>query len=218
MVKSKKKVSKKSSPKKMNMEGDISNKALAGLLIAAIVISVSGTLMILDKNAGLTGFATSQNANASVNITGTLSIYLSSNSLDFGTGTVNSGSTSALLAYDGTTFTATNGTGFSQTGDIILVNDGNLNANVTIKALSDVATFIGGSSPTMEYLAAEGTEAGSCTGTLASSYTTLSTTKSNFCDVLAFADTSDDLKLGLRLKIPSDTVGYKTNTLVFEAS
>lgn len=220
MAKKRKTVSRKakrSSTKKMKNDSDISNKALAGLLIAAIVISVSGTLMVLDKNAGLTGYATSQDANVSVNITGIVSIVLDSATLDFGTGSVTSGATNAILAYDGSTFTNVNGTGFSQSGDIILENDGNLNANITIQTTNDVATFIGGTSPAMEYLAVDN-ESGSCINGLESSYATLTTSPTNFCTKLNFSDSADTVKMGLRLTIPSDTIGYKSNTITFTAS
>jgi len=203
------------------MKKDISNKALAGLLIAAIVISLSGTMMVFDKQGGITGFATEQNGTAAINISGVVSIALPSNSIDFGTSSVVPPNAYCNVSYDGSSTThepAACG-GWSGSGDIIVENDGNQAANVTIKARDDVATFIGGQSPGMFYKSADN-ESGSCSGNVVSSYTELTTSATNFCDVLDTGadDGFDTVKLHLKLKIPSDAVGYKSNTLTFEAS
>ena len=200
------------------MKKDISNKALAGLLIAAIVISLSGTMMVFDKQGGITGFATEQNGTAAINISGIVSIALPQNSIDFGTSSVVPPNTYCNVSYDSSSTThepAACGS-WTGSGDIVVENDGNLDADITIKAKDAVADFIGGSSPGMFYKS-DSVEGGSCTTPVAS-YTELTTGAQSFCGTLQFEDSTDTVELHLKLKIPSDAVGYKSNTLTFEAS
>jgi len=204
------------------MKKDISNKALAGLLIAAIVISLSGTMMVFDKQgSGITGYATEQNGTADINISGVTSIAIPQNNIDFGTSYVVSPNTYCDVSYTSNgsgTIHEPSGCGtWSASGDIQIENDGNQDANITIKAASDVATFIGGTSPAMDYRA-ENADASSCESGLESSFASLTTSATDFCDVLQYEDTEDTIRLGLKLRIPSDAVGLKSNTITFEAS
>ena len=68
---------------------DISNQTLATLLVAAIVISLGGTIISLNRLGGimpLTGHATSSMAN--ITVTGAADIDVTNN-IDLGTGTAN---------------------------------------------------------------------------------------------------------------------------------
>ena len=203
-------------------EKDISNKALAGLLIAAIVISISGTMMVINKNGGLTGFATQQNASASVNISGVVSIKLNTNSINFGTGSVTPGQTycnisqiASTAAFDETP--ASCGTWSNVTGSISLENDGNVNANITVKSTKNATDFVGGTSPGL-FSQAANDEASSCNLGLQSNFTTLDTIARSFCQRLQYGDALDSLKFGIKIKIPSDAIGLKSNTITFDAA
>ncbi|MBW2963255.1 hypothetical protein KY306_00580 [Candidatus Woesearchaeota archaeon] len=71
---------------------EISNKTLVGLLVVAIVISLAGTFISLNKLGSITGFqanVTSQQGQTSAQILGTAQITLYNTSMNFGAGQVN---------------------------------------------------------------------------------------------------------------------------------
>ncbi|MBD3209645.1 hypothetical protein GF367_04490 [Candidatus Woesearchaeota archaeon] len=119
---------------------DISNKTLAMFLVAAIVVSIAGTTISLNRlgqvKYGPTGFADYDIGNVTVNVGSTLSISISGdNTIAFGTCTPVGGQ-DIVLDSEGTG--AGNCSVMTGAGDhIIVINDGNLNANVSIN-VSDV--------------------------------------------------------------------------------
>ncbi len=129
---------------------DISNKSLATLLIVAIVVSIGGTWLVIDRAPGIlqiTGAPSTDTGTATVTIESTASVRFAVNTINFGTGKVNTsvGNTECILDSNGTNdsnkcinFTA-------QFGNLSLENDGSV--NVTVQLASDVAAaaFIGGS-------------------------------------------------------------------------
>jgi len=136
---------------------EISNRTLATLLVAAIVISLGGTIISLNKLAiyvpldGPTGRAPSDTGTTSVTIQQQVSIILQDppgSSVDFGTGRVNQSKCtySNMLAGTG---------GYTDIGDCWLElvqvtppqawrleNDGSLNASVAIRGPEENA-FLG---------------------------------------------------------------------------
>lgn len=133
---------------------DISNRTLATLLIAAIVVSLGGTLLSLNRlQEGVTGNAQLDTGTASVTVQQAVSIILQNPpgaDVDFGTGRVNASKSGCsqraqLLALD---------TGYSDVGDCwleiaqstpptgwVVENDGNLNASVNIRGPSETSFF-----------------------------------------------------------------------------
>jgi len=113
---------------------DISNKTLAVFLLAAIVVSLGGTIVSLNRLDSLsaTGFASSGTGNVSLNIQSSLSITTADNALiNFSSCTPLSGS-EAIINSEGAINTSVVCTGFS-TDNISVRNDGNVNANVTVR-------------------------------------------------------------------------------------
>ena len=121
---------------------EISNKSLATLLVAAIVVSLAGTLISLNKigssspvisiSEGLAGRATTTGT-ASIEITQTIEVNASRNTVNFGTGVV-------MSQYSNCTLTSNqdNATNLCSTFDapgtnngFILENTGNTRINVT---------------------------------------------------------------------------------------
>ncbi|MFH1248744.1 MAG: hypothetical protein V1660_01180, partial [archaeon] len=87
---------------------EISNRALAGLLVAAIVLSVGGAMLTVAKLgdlvailpiSGITGFGVTGQVNVSLQQTASLNV--SQTFVDFGVGVVTTGRTGALLVSDG---------------------------------------------------------------------------------------------------------------------
>ncbi len=201
---------------------DISNRALALLLLMAIIISVAGTLVSLNKlsqKSGTTGYAVSTDAStASVTIQSNTVLRFVVNSIDFGTGYVNTsgGYIKCImnLSTNTTTITKTGCANFNTTGNpLVLENAGTTFLNVTINSTKDASTFIGGTSPAFQYMIAEN-ETGSCKGTLSSvAWTTVvAGTAQNICSNLTYIDSNDSLKMGIQVTIPYDSGVGGTDT------
>ncbi len=198
---------------------DISNKTLAWLLIGSIVVSLLGTFSALNRlqQLGVTGAATGI---AKVNISSTASIIFSVDTVDWGTGYVNTttGGNNCTLYTDGTS----NGDdceGFSTvTQGLILENNGNQVVNVSIASDKDAAAFIGGSNPSPEFKwKFSENEQGSCTSQGSTGWTDwadVSTTAITLCNSFDYVDTNDTIKIDLYVLIPyTATPGERQATL-----
>lgn len=163
---------------------DISNRALGLLLVAAIVISIGGTVISLNKLDGFstTGYATNnQTGTVSLQIEDALSIFLTDNTIDFGTCTMNT--TTGYILVDSQAKQADCTWGADDT--MTVQNDGNVNANLQIRLDEALTADLGtGNNDYMRIKAVNGTSAG-CDSGLQSTYTTsLSTSNSNVCSNL----------------------------------
>ncbi|MBN1275749.1 hypothetical protein JXA12_05690 [Candidatus Woesearchaeota archaeon] len=127
---------------------DISNKSLAMFLVAAIVVSIAGTVISLNKLGTMTGVPTGFNTfdvgNVTLEVGQTLSITLDDETIDFGTCTPDSGgmnhiNISSTLQYGNGVDTCTAPAAVGGDG-LDLRNDGNLAANVTMNV---TATAVG---------------------------------------------------------------------------
>ena len=180
---------------------DISNRALGLLLVAAIVISIGGTVISLNKLDGFstTGFATNPNGTVTLTVGDTMSIVLDDAAIDFGTCTIPSGQSldvDSALAQAGLNNSACSATaGFPDLLDVR--NNGNVNTNVTITSnITGTNLFNDG---TDSWIAYKGANAGAgCTGTQVTSYTNITSTSDlALCDLLQadLADNSAELSI-----------------------
>jgi hypothetical protein len=134
----------------MKNSNDISNKTLATLLIVAIVVSVGGTWLVVNKApTGLlqiTGAPATDTGTATVTIETTGSVRFNVATLNFGTGKVNTsaGNTQCVLDSNGTNDSARCINFTAVFGNLTLENDGS--TNVTVQLASDKAAvaFLGG--------------------------------------------------------------------------
>ena len=112
---------------------DISNRTLAVFLLAAIVVSLGGTIVSLNRLNSITGYAGSAFGNVSLSVGGTLSITTVDNPLlNFGSCSPISGFQSIINSVGGAN-TTTVCAAYS-VDNISVRNDGNVHANVTISA------------------------------------------------------------------------------------
>lgn len=127
---------------------DLSNKALAGLLVVAIVVSLAGTVVSLDKLGRLrlglfaTGLAVNTPVTAgtaSVTIEQEATANLSDATVTFDQGVVVAASPYAYLDTNGNN---TNWNGSATQDAMEVVNDGNVNLNITVKASKNSTAFI----------------------------------------------------------------------------
>ncbi|MBI4150512.1 hypothetical protein HY492_00120 [Candidatus Woesearchaeota archaeon] len=147
---------------------DISNKSLATLLIVALVVSIGGTWLVIDRAPGIlqiTGAPSTDTGTATVTIESTASVRFAVNAINFGTGKVNTtgGNTICILDSNGTN-SSTQCINFTQqNGNLTLENDGS--TNVTVQLVSNVAAaaFFGGTASLAQFrYAVQDNESMSC--------------------------------------------------------
>lgn len=218
---------------------DVSNKTIVGLLLVALVITVVGTLVSIEKLGGqyaqLSGAATGTGT-TSLEVEAGAGININDSTASFGSGYVSPGNDSAYVYTNGTfngswTNTSTNATN----GWIEIFNLGNVNVNLSVTSdKSNSEVWLCGTScaatnvATLEVLAEE-FEVGSCSdfnisNTFANTtfQTVLNTTANNtvnLCEYLKNTDATDDLKISFRAIVPKDaTIGGHVTTLTFTAT
>ena len=210
---------------------EVSNRTIAGLLIVAMVISLTGTffslskLDMMDRTGGLAGFATNPNATAQLEIDDLLSISFIVDSVNWGSGRVNSSvdvfcnltTTNMSIA----THSAACNIGQWDTNPVppplVLKNDGNRRASVTFVANDTPAGWLGDSSGRL-YFEVYNNLTGSCIGTRAGVDTVLSTSPLNLCDNFDFATGADQLNIPIKVSVPENVTGAKTVRLTATAS
>ena len=137
---------------------DLSNKAIALILVAAIVASFGGTLLSLNTLAGLaavrgvTGLATdTESGTTTIVITGNVSIAFNVSTVNFGVGYVNS-TTGAVdnctLTTKGVKDPALNCVNFTAvSAPMEIKNDGNTNVSLQLSSDKNATNFLGGTTP-----------------------------------------------------------------------
>ncbi|MFT4309589.1 MAG: hypothetical protein ACMXYL_03825 [Candidatus Woesearchaeota archaeon] len=198
---------------------NISNRTIAGLLIVAMVISLTGTFFSLSKldaiqNEGLlTGFATNPNATAALEITDLTAIDFIVQEVDWGQGTVNS---TDNLFCNLTTVNMSVAVHSSACTDfnapqpmLVLKNIGNQVVSVTLNTNATPEEWIGDSSGNLYFEVYENLS-GSCTGTRAGVDTVLSTGTENLCTEFLFASGSDQLNVPIKVQVPYNVTGAKS--------
>lgn len=145
---------------------DLSNKSLAFILIASILISTGGTLTALLKlnnlqNTQVTGRATtSTSGTTNVTVNSQLVLTFVVSTINFGGGFAN-GSMCTLNSTPGSPNLG-NCTGFRDANNsLVLENDGNSNVTLNISFDKTAASWIGGTNPAVLYEATNN-ESNSC--------------------------------------------------------
>ena len=203
---------------------EISNKALAWLVVAAIVVSIFGTTISLwnlnNKENLLAGnLLTNDTGLAQVTVSQSVVLRFAINATNFGTGSINSsgGYSSCNLAISGQTSPATIvKTGCNNfnptTAILVLENAGTSFLNVTLNVSGNATNFTGNLPGDAIGLAAfqfnvSNNETGSCVGTLNNQ--TWSTvpgvpTPQNICTNLSWTGTTNSLVIGLNVTITNN--------------
>jgi len=216
---------------------EISNKTLAWLVVATIIVSLGATIISINKinNTGFTGFASNnKTGNASVIIQSQTTLNFAVGALNFGTGTVNgtapfacnlsnnmSNTIQKIGNCDGfnTTLTGTNGW-------LQIENIGNTKLNVSLNFSATALTFIGGglaaSAPLPQlFFMAINNESGSCPADVnvtSMTWTNVTSTASFYpiCwgnQGLLSLPTTNSMAIGINITIPYDAAGTKVLTI-----
>jgi len=220
---------------------DISNRTLAILLIAAMVVSLGGTMLSLNRltrfrvpSQQITGFAEGTGT-ANLSIITETTITVVDSLIDFGEGIINTTAdcTNATLvsSYNDTNWTGINDICWVnsssltikavESDDIVIRNDGNTNVTLTMDSGDDdAATFIGGTTATPLYdYRAHSNETDACDNANNGTWNPINSSGTMaVCEKLKFDNDEDEVRISIRIRIPSDATGYKEDTLTFTSS
>lgn len=219
------------------MADEVSNKTLAILVVAAIVVTLGGTMLVLrtGPSAQLTGLVTDQTGTAQINVSTVVDIELEDQLIDFGTGHVNDSATdhNCIMNTEGGAIDAQeendcNGEWATKNDFMWIQNEGNVPISLTVTSSEDASGFITGSSPSfqvksiVDHLASDSQgddTADSCTGGAAlNTYTELSGAIT-ICDSLGYEDAADEMLIYSQATIPADAqTGARTTTWTFSAA
>ena len=206
---------------------DLSNKSLALLLVAAIIISLGGTMISLNKlnEMGVTGLVPGQ---VTLAITSNMSCNVDTN-VSFGSAGQPASKITLSTNKDNT------GNNFSDCSSpsalckgIQINNTGNVNIKVNFSSNVDGASLLGGShiAGDFNYTAINGTaetvptESGCVgTGTAMTGWAAVPTTNTSICTNLSYTDTNDMVSLEFNVSIDQNTPpGTKTATIAINCA
>ncbi len=215
---------------------DISNRTLATLLIAAIVVSLGGTLLSLNKlQSGVTGRAQTDTGTTEVTVTQAVSIIITeptNNIIDFGEGRVNTTAAcnhrANLVAYADLTASYLDvddcwiESGSPDPHGWVVENNGNLNASFSIEGPSATSFFsyTGSYSDRLHLVWRVNQSDGGCKEGRVEAWTTFDS-NTTACDNLPWDESAedDDVGIDVNVSIPSDVPGgtYTDATIEFYA-
>lgn len=207
------------------MPEELSNRALAVLLVLTIVVSIGGTLISLNSiPRGTVGYVSSAQGTTQLTIQSLTEITLTDNAVDFGTCNLNSSqtityhsnaSTGQSLEDPDSTCTGT----FPD--NMTLENTGNRYVNLTISSNVTGASFVDASSGLGSlYFVMGNKEAGACSDGLIVEFTNFSLADHNytFCNNFSPANGEDEISIAYKVELPPDTKdGTKTATITIAA-
>jgi hypothetical protein len=198
---------------------ELSNKSLALLLVAAIVISLGGTLISLNKlsQQGLTGLAA---GTVVLNVSENMSCIISSN-VSFGT------SVGQILSIVNLSTNLTNANGFNNCASdptcmgMMINNTGNVNVNVTFSSNVNGTTLLGGpgaSNDDFQYSVVNGSNNGAllpgCIAGLKTAWGYANETTTTICTNLTALSTNKAMTIEYNITIDENTPAtYKTATI-----
>lgn len=203
------------------MADEVSNKTLAALLAVAIVVSLGGTLLSLNKlgSNSLTGAAEAQGT-AIFNITTDITITLTNATVNFGEGVLNSSNSTCTLSTEDTSVPDcwVNSTDYAP-APFVIRHDGNNNVNLTINSTGGAGFFIGGEGAAYKFkgneTAIEGGDACAAAGTLQDSWTDVTALEQNLCSSFYSENDKDEIQVDIQITIPDGVHGEKSSTVTF---
>ncbi|MCX6743301.1 MAG: hypothetical protein NT116_03620 [Candidatus Parcubacteria bacterium] len=183
---------------KTKKEGFDSYQIVGYLAIIVIVISIAA------MGVRLTGHVTSTGV-VNVTIESAAGLNFTTNFINFGSGRVTQGQSSATIYSRGPTNT-THGNWTVPNTKFVLENIGNVNLTVTLMTNSNASGFIGGTNPSYQFNYTTA-EVGSCTNMTSQTWQDVNTTSPGtlICSPLRFNSTSNTIWIDVRLLIPSDS-------------
>ncbi|MCA9477866.1 MAG: hypothetical protein KC535_01835 [Nanoarchaeota archaeon] len=203
---------------------EVTNKTLGLLLIAAIVVSLGGTFVSLNKLGGVstTGYATNNETGTVTLAVGTALSIVTVGNTDIAFGTCTPDTASAITVDSSLNSAGVNNTLCDGTfpDNITIENDGNVDANVTVRSSINGTDFFD-TNGNFEYKVNNVSGDGGCDGiqaqTTFNSFA-LAATDYPTCSNFTYVDANDQMQFSARFTIPANTVSsIGPATVTFEA-
>ncbi len=208
---------------------DLSNRALALLLVVAIVTSITGTTWTLSRlqgTGGPSGFVLlNDSGQTDFSIDANFSIKFVNNAIHFGSGSVQGGGACDMGTNNSPPTLDANCFGFNDTVhemNLTIENDGNIRANISLNFSQNASQAIGGSltPPHLKYRVYN-EEPGSCATfgngssfqEVGNSSQEVSIKGMRVCTNLDFADANDLIGIGLWMSLPEDAPATGQRTI-----
>lgn len=204
---------------------EITNKTLAMFLVAAIVVSLAGTIISLNKlgRISTTGFATSDTGTASLYVNSTTEIFFAVDAVNWGEGYVNVTAGAPLFCtLDSETLVSTGCVRFTANDvGLVLENDGNTYPSISLKATQNGTTMFTDASANLSYRVINN-ESNSCTSPAPAAYTAVNVTGgvgTVVCPALEYLTANDTIRVNVLVNFTNiATTGAKSTTFTATAS
>ena len=201
---------------------ELSNKTMIYCISIAILIILFGTAMSLtklQKVQNLAGLVTSGSVN--ITIATTAAINVSQDTINWSSGQVSQGFSSATLDTNNETAYVKGGT-WSSAGikGFTLQNIGNVPVNITINSTEDNSSYIGGTGPQFRFEAriATGNSSACEAGLLSGQKEFERSNRTRICNVFNYTVNRDHLIVDINISIPENAPsGSKNTTIRFNA-
>ena len=202
------------------------------LLLTVAIIAVTVSLVaagftyfsVVNLATKISGFASSTTGVANLTVASVASINFSIDSIEWGAGTVTAGLTRSGLNTYGS---VTGGNWTARSSGLVIENNGNVNITLNLSTGKTNDTFIGGSSPSYKWNITQnetnsclnasgifGLVGGGTSNLNLGQFYNVNTTSTIFCNVMMFADSSDQVRIDINLSIPQDSkTGLLTDTI-----
>jgi len=183
--------------------------------LSIIVIVIS----LLSINSELIGFAIDSSGSVNITIMSNTNINFSISGIDFGSGQVSAGNSSATIDSIGSVV----GGNWTPVSDgFRLENVGNVNVSLNLKTGKDASGLIGGTNASYQYNVTE-RESGSCSlGAITlGEWNNVNTSGigTKICDVFPFSPGYDEIDVDIKLVIPPDaTAGAQSDIVTATAT
>jgi len=189
------------------------DKLLLTIAVAAVAVALIAAGFTYFSIASLTtrisGFATGE---ANLTVESLASINFTTSSISWGSGRVDSGADAAVLTTLETGNVTSGNWTLVTSGGLRIENIGNSNVSLNLTVGKSAASFLGGTGPGYEWNVSN-VESSSClnstggTGNLnLGTWSTTSTTTTNFCGIFQFLTASDSIRIDLNLTVPGDSL------------
>jgi hypothetical protein len=205
---------------------DINNKALAVLLIVAIVASLGGIITIMNINDAPTGLASEDTSTGTVdyNISSNVLVNFTTASINFGVGYIDTSTADncTMDTQNNNNKSSSSCVGLSAVnGGLVLENIGNKNASINL-SFTDVNAFlsyISGGQSHLKYRVNDSSE-GACNSSTPSVYTTVAAAgvETTICDEMNTITASDSFVIDLEIAIDYRESGNNNMTITAEAN
>ncbi len=196
------------------MEEKIKNNSktfvISTVILLVILIFSVGFFYLSAKTlfSTISGYASST-GEANLTVETTVVINFTTARINWGSGRVNSGASSATLNTEATNNVTNGNWTLQNAGGLRVENIGNVNVTLNLSGTKTAAQMIGGTSPAYTWSFTE-PESNSCLNSTGSSQTLpdqvpVYTTTTLVCGRFRFTDSNDSLRIDFYLTVPSDS-------------